>query len=228
MPIARLAALALATSLAACGGPTTSIIGTNAPPRPLTQRALHEVEVFTAGVPQRPFVEIAVIQARNSGAYGPAALPGLIGDMRREAALAGCDALLVYGDTNPVATAAPRRQNPVTSGLWGACVVYGFAVPVAPVPAPTAPVAGPTAPVAGPTAPVAAGGPGVFARMFVRLDVNRDGILSPEEIPDVARASLLRFDTSGEGWLTRDEMEAADRPAPRREPTHAWGRLRER
>jgi hypothetical protein len=225
MSTARLAALATATSLAACGGPTTSIIGTNAPPRPLTQRALEEVEVFTASVPPRPFVEIAVIQARNSGVYGPAALPGLIGDMRREAALAGCDALLVYGDTNPIATAAPQRQNPVTSGVWGACVVYGFAAPVVPV----APVAAPTAPVAAPGAPAAAGErTGVFARMFVRLDVDRDGILSPDELPDVARASLLRFDTSGDGWLTRDEMAAADRRGSRDEPTHAWGRLKKR
>lgn len=216
------AALAAATSLAACGGSTTSIIGTNAPPRRLTQRPLHEVEVYTASLPSRPFVEIAVIQARNTGAYGAAALPGLVADMRHEAALAGCDALLVYGDTNPLATAAPPRQNPVTSGLWGACVVYGFPVPVAPAPAPVAP-----APAAS-TASATGAALGVFARMFVRLDVNRDGILAPDEIPDVARASLLRFDTSGEGWLTRDEMEAADNPAPAVEPTHAWGRRRKR
>jgi hypothetical protein len=269
----RLAAVALSVSslLAACGGATTSIVATNASPRALAPRLAHEVEVFTAGVPTRPFVEVAVIQTRDTGSSGLAPLPSLVGDMRAEAARVGCDALLVYSGNNPIATEAPRPASRVTEGLWGACVVYGDAAPAAAVaPAPIAPAApAPIAPAApAPIAPavstapaasapaVAAAPPvtaapapavlpapapailpapapastgGVFARMFDRLDRNRDGVLSPEEIPAEARAKLARFDTSGEGWLTRDEMVAADQPpAVREERAHAWGRLRRR
>jgi hypothetical protein len=237
----RLAAVALSVSslLAACGGVTTSIVATNLSPRALSPRPAHEVEVFTAGVPTRPFVEVAVIQTRDTGSSGLAPLPSLVGDMRAEAARVGCDALLVYSGNNPIATEAPRPASRVTEGLWGACVVYGDAAPAAAVaaPAPIAPAApAPIAPAALPApapailpAPAPASTGGVFARMFDRLDRNRDGVLSPEEIPAEARAKLARFDTSGEGWLTRDEMVAADQPpAVREERAHAWGRLRRR
>jgi hypothetical protein len=262
-PLRLAAALSVSSLLAACGGVTTSIVATNLSPRALSPRPAHEVEVFTAGLPTRPFVEVAVIQTRDTGSSGLAPLPSLVGDMRVEAARVGCDGLLVYSGNNPIATEAPRPPSRVAEGLWGACIVYGDAAPVAtaaatvapapvvapvptaPVPAPVviapAPVTAPAAPVTAPVAPAvppapsaapaAASAPsdGVFARMFDRLDRNRDGVLSPDEIPAEARAKLRRYDTSGEGWLTRDEMVAADQPpAVRDEPTHAWGRLRRR
>jgi len=252
----RLFASAAALSLAACGT-TTSYVTTNASPRALTPRAVTEVQVLTAQAPTQPFVEVAVLQSRDTGAYGAAPTPKLIHDMRVEAAGLGCDALLVYGAHNPPAQPSSRAFD----GLWGACLVFGTApapvatapveaapapvatapapVAIAPAPVATAPVVAPQAPVAPAAAPApvavprgayvpetaapVAGG-GVFARMFDRLDKNHDGILAADEIPENVREKLMKLDTSGEGWLTRDEMVRADQDPPRQPGIRGWSR----
>jgi hypothetical protein len=104
----------------------------NQPPHTLSQRPVESVEVFTAGVPARPRVDVAVIRvAFPSGTPDPIVL------MRRRAAEMGCDGLvLAHLDT----------------GASGTCIVYSDG----PAPAPTAPAPAPTAPAPAPPAPAPA------------------------------------------------------------------------
>jgi hypothetical protein len=103
----------------------------NQPPRPMYKRTADQVELFTAGVPSRPRVDVAVL--RFGGVFGDGADPTTA--MRQEAANMGCDGLvLAHLDT----------------GLAGTCIVYTD-TPAAAAPAPAAPATAP-APTAASTA----------------------------------------------------------------------------
>ena len=73
--------------LSACG-PTVHVSPLNPSPRPFTPRNPMAVEVFTTGLPQRPYVEVAALSAKGGKAeeHFPA--------MREEAGKMGCDALV--------------------------------------------------------------------------------------------------------------------------------------
>ena len=47
-----------------------------------------------------------------------------------------------------------------------------------------------------------------FSRMFVQRDVNKDGKLSRDEMPEQMAGRLEQMDTDGDGTLSRSEMEA--------------------
>ncbi len=86
---------------------------TNSPQRPLQSRVMAEVEVFTAGPPQRPFVEVAVLTAN----YGDPAED--IEQIRAKAGEYGCDAVVfsrlggkeeMYGRTSSTKPGEPGRN----------------------------------------------------------------------------------------------------------------------
>ena len=95
----------------------------NQPPHPLFKRTPESVEVFTAGAPTRPRVDVAVL--RFGGGF-PTTTPTVA--MRQEAANMGCDGLvLAHLDT----------------GLAGTCIVYTDTAPAPPVAAPAPPATAP-------------------------------------------------------------------------------------
>ena len=59
--------------------------------------------------------------------------------------------------------------------------------------------------------PGANGAPGkeMMARMFEQRDVNKDGILSGDEIPERMQQNVSRMDENGDGAIDKSEMEKA-------------------
>lgn len=119
--------------LVACG-PTIRVTALNPSPRPFAARPPMSVEVFTTALPQRPYVEVAVLSAK--GGKAEEHFP----KMREQAGAMGCDAL--------VFTAMPRdatssgynwKSGGVTtattnSGSSATCVVWTDSTPAAGAP----------------------------------------------------------------------------------------------
>lgn len=124
----RKALLALLV-LSACGT-TTRFAATNPAPHPLTARPPAAVEVFATGLPQRPFVEVGLIQGRQSSEFSGDEMPEIIAEMRSEAGKQGCDGLVINGasDSQQSSTYVSRHSMSSSSktleGFWGACIVY--------------------------------------------------------------------------------------------------------
>lgn len=115
--------------LTACGT-TTQFAATNPSPRPLTARPAHSVTVFATGLPDRPFVEVGIIQARQSSELSFDEMPEIIAEMRGEAARQGCDGLVINGTRDAQSSSTTVSRDAVTSsrstleGFWGACIVF--------------------------------------------------------------------------------------------------------
>jgi hypothetical protein len=92
---------------------------TNAPPRALAARPRASVEIFTLGPPQRPFKEIGMIESQTDIIPGQNPLDAL----REEAALHGCDGLVVTG-SNDATGSDPTFGTYVLKGYRGTCVVW--------------------------------------------------------------------------------------------------------
>jgi hypothetical protein len=152
LPAARhLAALAM---FAAACGTTTQVVPTNRSPRPLVPRSPEAVDVFTSSAPPRPFVEVAIIQARQSSQYSVDSMPQIIAAMREQAARVGCDGVVIHGESNKVVSSGGWGEMGTNTssldGYWGACIVYTVEifsddVPVAAAAAPAASAAAPQA-----------------------------------------------------------------------------------
>lgn len=56
-----------------------------------------------------------------------------------------------------------------------------------------------------------------FDKLIARLDQNGDGLVGPEEAGDRFER-LKRFDADGDGWVTRDEMNAKPKQRRRARP----------
>jgi hypothetical protein len=204
--------IAVSASLffAACVTTSSSVQPTNPSPRPLSPRPVMSVEVFTASRPSRPFVEVAIINARASSRGD--AQRGLVQEMRSEAARVGCDGIVVNGSAE---TVAPNDGwGGTVLGYSSACIVYTDAParPATPAPAPAAAAAAPS------PAPAPAGDAddavAVLLRMFDRLDGDRDGVLAVAELPPDTAPRILAFDGNADGWITRAEIVAGAKPPP--------------
>jgi hypothetical protein len=132
----------------ACGT-TTQFAATNHSPRPLSPRPVDSVVVFATGLPDRPFVEVGLIQARQSSEFSVDEMPEILAEMRTEAARQGCDGLVINGtrDAQSSSTTVSRHgmssSSKTLEGFWGACIVFDndpppalAAAPAAPQPAP--------------------------------------------------------------------------------------------
>ncbi len=113
----------------ACGT-TTQFAATNASPRPLAARPAESVSVFATGLPNRPFVEVGIIQARQSSEFSVDELPEILAEMRTEAGRRGCDGLVINGTRDAQSSSTTVSHHAVTSssktleGFWGACIVF--------------------------------------------------------------------------------------------------------
>ena len=125
--MSRLLALALLVALTACGT-TTRFTATNPSPHPLVAKPADQVHVYTTGAPQIAYVEVGIIQARQSSEYSMDDMPEIIREMRAEAGRIGCDGVIINGVSDKTETTSNfDGSNPNThtlEGFWGACIVY--------------------------------------------------------------------------------------------------------
>ena len=84
----RVPALIVALLTVACGT-TTQWVPTNPSPRPLQPRHPSTVEIWTTGVPNRPYTEVGIITARQSSELSVDDMPEIINELRAEAASIG-------------------------------------------------------------------------------------------------------------------------------------------
>jgi hypothetical protein len=122
-------ALLASLSLAACGT-TTRFVPTNPSPHPLAAREPLEVDVYTTGAPNVAYVEVGIIQTRQSSDLSTKDMPGIISDMRKQAGKIGCDAVIINGaadkheSSTVISDESYSSSNSTLEGFWGACIVY--------------------------------------------------------------------------------------------------------
>jgi hypothetical protein len=112
--------------LAACGT-TTRFTPTNPSPRPMQERDPGSVHVYTTGHPEIPYIEVGVIQSRQSSELSSHEMPEIIQEMRKKAARIGCDGVIINGANNTVVGHQNVDGSGSTStleGYWGACIMY--------------------------------------------------------------------------------------------------------
>jgi hypothetical protein len=133
----------LALGNAACGtgtgtGPALKLnyIETREPPRNLSLHAPEQVELFMAGKPNRPFVEVGMIESQQEESTSEDGAQELVAKMRRFAGERGCDALVILGDNDATGVSGTQfvTASYTLKGYRGSCLVYT----AAPAPAPAA------------------------------------------------------------------------------------------
>jgi hypothetical protein len=111
--------------VAACGT-TTRFVATNPSPHPLAARAPSTVDIYTTGTPQVAYVEVGILQARQSSKYSLDDMPEIVSKMRAEAAQIGCDGVVLNGASDKTVGSGDQTSSSTTTleGYWGACIVY--------------------------------------------------------------------------------------------------------
>jgi hypothetical protein len=89
-------------ALAAACGTTTEFARTNPNFAGMASRPPGAVDVYTAAPPPRPFVEVGIIEARQSSEYSLDGMDAIIAELRNRAAHEGCDGVILTGDANSV------------------------------------------------------------------------------------------------------------------------------
>ncbi|MEL6760754.1 MAG: hypothetical protein AAFP04_10165 [Myxococcota bacterium] len=107
--------------LIACGA-KTRFSPLNASPKEMQPRSPETVEIFSSKSPERDFVEVGMISARQSSSFSSedAVLPAL----REEAANRGCDGLILGGSDDEVVGDGLSNTVTTLKGLTGTCIVY--------------------------------------------------------------------------------------------------------
>ena len=117
---------ALSLVATACGT-TTRFTPTNPAPTAMVPKAPEQVHIYTTGNPQVAYVEVGIIQSRQSSRMSTDDMPEIIQEMRKEAAKIGCDGVIINGEAN--ATVGSQDEDGGSTGtlegFWGACIVYG-------------------------------------------------------------------------------------------------------
>lgn len=133
------------TSLSGCGT-AISFVPTNTAPRPMHPRAPQEVAVFST-LPPRPYMEVALLEARQESGYSLDSNEDVIAKLRAAAAQHGCDGLLMTGSADSVVGSSNHGTGSVSTlkGYKASCLVWttdpaGPPVPVAVQPPPPPPI----------------------------------------------------------------------------------------
>jgi hypothetical protein len=108
--------------LSACGTFTETTF-LNAPPRPLPPRPAESVQVFSAGPPSIPHVDVALIEARQTRSLNEQGTDLMIQRLREQAGAIGCDAIVLGG----LADHQGSRDSWVDPGATirqATCIVY--------------------------------------------------------------------------------------------------------
>jgi hypothetical protein len=152
----------LAIVLATGCGTTISATQINTAPRPMQPRPPHTVQIFTSGPPQRPYVDIAFLEAEQTTDLSVDGTAEFFVKLRGRAAAMGCDGIVIGQRTNRATQSILELSNILTpknqtdfgvqniKGLTATCIVYTdedtlaahgvvAAVPPVPAAAPTPP-----------------------------------------------------------------------------------------
>jgi hypothetical protein len=129
-------ALLVAGASVGCGT-SLSYIPTRDRPGPLYMRKPEQVEIFMTSKPDRPFVELGMIESQQHELSGDSA-QDVVEKMRAFAGEHGCDALVIFAGNDTVSD--PGGDLPSTSlkGYRGSCLVYVAGRPPAGSPPPPA------------------------------------------------------------------------------------------
>lgn len=120
--------VALALSLAACGT-SVKAIEINPAPRAMSPRPPATVELFTSGPPQRPYVDVALLEAEEESSFSSDKTPEMLTALRERGAQMGCDAIVLGGMTSR----DPNLGDTETwlnddakgrKGVYATCIVY--------------------------------------------------------------------------------------------------------
>ncbi|MEM9493155.1 MAG: hypothetical protein AAGC55_28660 [Myxococcota bacterium] len=128
--VALIFALFAVTSTAC--GTTVQFTPTNPSPTAMQPRPPGEVHVYTSSRPEVPFVEVGIIQARQSRQFSLDDLPEIINSMRIEAANIGCDGVIINGTDGKTVGGSSTGDGTVSTleGYWGSCIMYRQQPPV--------------------------------------------------------------------------------------------------
>jgi hypothetical protein len=123
----------------------------NPAPHAMQPRPPYTVEMFSSGPPQRPYIDVAYLEAEQDSAYSFDGTSDFIAQLRERAARMGCDGVVLGGVTNaPDAVASVTADvNASRKGLTATCVMYlpeTVAATPPPAAAPPPPAAAPSAP----------------------------------------------------------------------------------
>ena len=111
-----------AALLAACGSSAT-FIPTRQLAEPPRARPTESVELFTAGPPARPYVELGIIEGSQDTHLSPHGTAEILTSMRETAGRYGCDALVLTGAANRDGVDVEGNARTV-QGIRGTCVVW--------------------------------------------------------------------------------------------------------
>jgi hypothetical protein len=116
----------LGMALNAGCGISTSATFLRAPPRAMAPRSPDSVEVFGAGPPSRPHVDLALIEAEQQSTNTPGDTPELIAKLRQKAGELGCDGLVlasIFSRVDTMTTIVTGNTHD-QKGISGTCIVY--------------------------------------------------------------------------------------------------------
>ena len=111
--------------LAACGT-TTQFVRTNPSPVEMRARPPETVEVFTAAKPERPFVEVGIVEAQQTNEFSTSDTAAIIQALREEAAARGCDGVIIVANNDAIVgdTFKGYGDTETLKGYRGACIMY--------------------------------------------------------------------------------------------------------
>ncbi len=125
------AGIAIACLSTAGCGTRLAYMPLNSPPRAMQPRTPESVVMFTSSKPDRPYIEVGVIEAQQESQYSVDESEDVFLKMRRHAAERGCDGLILLGGND--------RVEGQQTGHWGStytltgyratCIVYRDGAP---------------------------------------------------------------------------------------------------
>ena len=118
--------LAILFLMGACGS-SVHVTKLNQPPRPMQPRAVETVQVFAAGPPMRPRVDVAYLEAEQSSSFSTHKTPEIISNLRKKAADMGCDGVVI-GGTGSRDPGVRDTETWITDDQKGRKSVYGTCI----------------------------------------------------------------------------------------------------
>lgn len=120
-----LATIGLALALVGVGcGTTVNFAPTNRPLRVMHARPVSEVRVFSSAIPQERYLDVGILQARQSSQVSTAGFADLIEALRNEAAQIGCDGIIIHGPDNTTELSGSGRTSVQIDGYSATCIVF--------------------------------------------------------------------------------------------------------
>jgi hypothetical protein len=99
----------------------------NDPPHPLSARSVASVEVLSSGPPNRPHVDVAIVEVEQTHSLNAQGTGLMIQRMREQAAAIGCDAIVLGGVTDHQGAESGSGWDlldPGSTKRQATCVVY--------------------------------------------------------------------------------------------------------